>query len=290
MRFFSKVSNSVLLLLIGFLISSCSTVGTQEFEAYNVVFAESESVTIALIDQLSIVERASKKKSRLATNSFGIDFKFSVEDAGIFSDLAEPPLTTQYRKAFAAISQYNQLMLAYATGQGFDNINEKIFSLANSANQAANGLGVGESVASFVPYLTPLKELSKLGFSQKSKAVFRTKAIEYHEDIVILLKSLRDGAEQMFPFLTNKIQLELRGALKSKSSTAEIIKRHDDVRVMLSDWVILMNMNIEALEAVKIAITNPTQKSKLKSLDSNLFDLYHTAKTVKQHLTAIKAQ
>lgn len=277
---------------LSLVLAGCATrSGVAEFQAYDKVFTDSAAVTTSIIDQLAASERVLEKKRRLRRNSLGIDPTFRAEDATIFSELADPPLAAQYRKAFGVVSRYNKIMLGYATGQGFAELEANIFGLANEASSAVAVIsGSAGLAAGLTPYLGVLREIANLALEHKSRAVFRERALLYHDDIVGILQTMRDGSAQMFPNLTYSIKNEMLSAIKTKASIDKLRDKHEQVRVLLSDWVVMMDKNISALDAVKVAIENPSLGVHLSGAAAEIADLRIMVETVRKHLAALNAQ
>ncbi len=278
------------LFLLVFVVSGCmSRSGVAEFVAYKTVFDESTAVSTALIDQLSASERRIGQYERLR-GSKGAGKAFSVSDAAYYSNAADPPLAAHYRKALDVIGRYNVIMLGYASGQGFDQIEAEIFALSAEAAKTVDLISGSTRIASqFAPYLGMLREFADLGLAARSRQVFREKAVAYHDDIVSLIETMRDGAPEMFEVLTFWIEKDIVDGTVAGRGIGELQDKHLQVRVLVSDWVVLMNRNIEALNAVVFAIENPSLGSDLSGATASLMELQTTVKAVRTHLAQVNS-
>lgn len=283
----------ILIVLTGlFFLTGCVTSsGVAEFTTYKSVFDDSAAVTTAIIDQLAVSERAVEQRARLHPNSVGIDTEFRPGDASVFSDLADPPLAAQYRSALALVNQYNKIMLGYATGQGFAQLEAEIFGLAREAGATAEVISGSTSlVQGLTPYLGVLKEISGFALSGRSRAVFRERALLYHDDIIGILKTMRDGSAEIFPNLTFNIKRDILTAVGDGRDPQPLREKHRKVRVLLSDWVVMMDKNISALNAVKMAVENPSPGSRLSGATREIIELRSVVDGVRKHLAELNAQ
>ncbi|WP_417671976.1 hypothetical protein [Roseibium sp.] len=278
------------LLLFVFVVSGCvSRSGVAEFVTYKTVFDESTAVSTALIDQLSASERRIGQYQRLR-GSKGAGKVFNVSDAAYYSREADPPLAAHYRKALDVIGRYNVIMLGYATGRGFDELEAEIFALSAEASKTVDLVtGSTQIAAQFAPYLGMLREFADLGLAARSRQVFRDKAVAYHADIVGLIETMRDGAPEIFEVLTFWIEKDIVDGTVAGRGVGELRDKHLQVRVLVSDWVILMNRNIDALNAVVFAIENPSLGSDLSGATTSLIELQTTVKAVRTHLAEVNS-
>ena len=280
----------ILIVVLAFLTltAGCSTrSGVAEFITYKSVFDDSAAVSTSIIDQLAASERAIGRYARLGGNT-SAGKRFVVADAAYFSEQADPPLAAHYRKALDVISRYNTIMLGYATGQGFDQLDAEIQALATESAKTADLVtGTTKIAGQFTPYLGLLHEFAKLGLSARSRAVFRDKALLYHDDIVSLIETMRDGAPEVFDILADPIERDILNATISNAGTRELQAKHYKMRILISDWVVLMNRNIEALNAVTYAIENPSLGPNLSGTTASLLELQTTVSAVRKRLAEI---
>jgi len=254
---------------------------------YKSVFDDSAAVSTSIIDQLAASERVIGRYARLQGNT-SAGKRFVVADAAYFSEQADPPLAAHYRKALDVIGRYNTIMLGYATGQGFDQLDAEIQALATESAKTADLIaGTTKIAGRFTPYLGLLQEFARLGLSARSREVFRDKALQYHDDIVSLIETMRDGAPEVFDILADPIERDILNATISNASTRELQAKHYKMRILVSDWVVLMNRNIEALNAVTFAIENPSLGANLSGTTASLMELQTTVSAVRRRLADI---
>ncbi len=265
--------------------------GVAEFTVYKSVFDDSAAVTTSIIDQLAAAERIVEKTARFRPNRIGVDPVFVASDAAVYSDLTDPPLAAQYRRALATVNQYNKVMLGFATGQGFDTLQAEIFGFATQAGATADAIAGTTSIAgTLAPYLGILREISSLVVSARSRAVFREKFLEYHPDVIAILETMREGSEDMFPNLTFKLEADILDGLSRGQNVKTLQEKHYQTRVLLSDWVVLMNKNIDALNAVKLAIENPGLGTQLSGATAELIALQSTVNGVRKRLADLNTK
>jgi hypothetical protein len=287
-----RVVRHVVLVCICAVLTGCvSRAGVAEFAAYKTVFDESAAVTTSIIDQLAAGEREIEQRVRLKPNSAGIDLTFRPGDANVFSNLADPPLAAQYRHALALVSRYNILMLGYATGQGFAQTDAELTELAREASATLGAIaGSAQIVGGLTPFLGALQEISSYALASRSRAIFRERALAYHDDIVGIIATMRDGSAEMFPNLTENLKIEILRAISAKQDTAQLRNKYQAVRVLLSDWVVMMDKNIEALNAVKVAIQNPSLGTQLSGLTAEKIELRSVTDGVRRHFAELNAR
>ena len=159
---------SFLILLI---LAGCVTrSGIAEFQIYKKTFDESTSVSVALIDRLASAERAIGRFGKFQPNRFGVDPNFNPNDAVYFSENGDPPLTAEYRRALTTINRYNELMLAYATGKGFDDILVRAQLLVNET--AALGGAITGTTFSLKTFSAVAGKIAKLALAERSRGRF----------------------------------------------------------------------------------------------------------------------
>lgn len=273
--------------LCAMLVGCVSRAGVAEFVTYKNIFDESAAVTTSIIDQLAAGERQIEQRLRLRPNSVGIDLEFRPGDAAIFSNLADPPLAAQYRHALALISRYNTLMLAYATGQGFAQTEAELAGLAREASATLGTITGTSVVGGLTPFVGVLQELSRYALASRSRAIFREKALAYHDDIVGIIATMRDGSAQMFPNLTENIKRDILNAVSTGQDITALREKHRAARVLLSDWVVMMDKNIAALDAVVTAVQNPSLGTQLSGLSAELIELRSAVDGVRRHLAEL---
>ena len=98
---------------------------------------------------------------------------------------------------------------------------------------------------------------------------------------------MRDGAPEVFDILADPIEQDIVKATLSNAGTQELQAKHYKMRILVSDWVVLMNRNIEALNAVTYAIENPSLGPDLSGTTTSLMELQTTVSAVRKRLAEI---
>lgn len=251
-------SLKVVILFAVLLVAGCITrAGVAEYQLYKKTFDESTTVSTALIDRLVVAERSIGQLTSLKSDRLGVDRNFDPNDAIYFSDDGDPPLAAEYRRAIKTINSYNDIMLAYATGQGFDQVLAKALILSNETTALA-GAVTGSSIQ-----LTTLNviagKLAKLAATERSRAVFQREFKETVPVLINLLDQMRDKTPIMFATLTFFTRAELADVVDGieRGDAAKLRKQHAALRVLLSKWVVLLDRQKHALLATQNAIENP---------------------------------
>ena len=263
--------------------------GLPEFKIYNTAFEESKSASIAIIDMLAVAERKQWQDSLRGLHSKGYDDKFSPKYASVYSKLADPPLADVYRRGIDVVAQYNKVMLVYATGQGFDTLQAELSSLGTESAAFLEAAKVGVDVAGKVtPYLGIAQEVASFALTVRSRAVFHEEIVKSAPVIRALLVKMRDGTSLVFPRLTYTTTSELRRLrFGGTAKRAELLKKLEQMRVLLSDWVILLNRDIDALDAVVLAAQHPSTAAVLTGTTETIIELRNATTQIRAHIAEI---
>jgi hypothetical protein len=273
------------------LVTACTNRGgVEEFNLYSKAFEQSAATTTAIIDQIAVGEKARRQRAAHKPMSGGIDRVFVVADAEIFSELTDPPLAAQYKRALRAIEAYNKLMLSFATGQGYSQSQALYKGFLGEAVAVGKAFKITTSLAKdAAPIIGALNEALKFVVAGESRAFFREEALKNHDTIVNLIAVMRDGAPTLFKNLTAGIQNDIVNTAATGQSTKKLVKKHDQARVLMSDWVVLMNRNIEALESVKRTIEAPNSGFDVASATQDLADFRAAVGSIKTELAKLNA-
>ena len=274
------------LAVLVFVLSACTTtVGVAEFQVYKRVFDDSKAVSTALIDQLAASEREIGRISTFNPGAkSGIDPIFVPENAHYYSDQADPPLAKEYRRAIATISTYNELMLAYATGQGFNDIQARAGLLGTEATALLSTAGI--AAGQLTVYTQVLRSIAKFALNQRSTAVFRENFKESSDMVLKLLSEMKKQTPAAFKFVALLIELDItavRGGV-AKGDLAKLRTKHEQVRVLYSDWVIMLDKQAATIRATQYAIENPRLGIVLSGSTEAIMELRATAIAVRGHM------
>lgn len=213
------------------LLSCTLNAGVAEFVAYRDAFEASRGASDSLFDLLSIAER--NERQLIAPRGP----EFSVPDAPAFATIGEPPLTAAYRRAFATITQYNLVMVGLASGTSARQLSGEIAGLASDSTSLAAVLVPGLEV-NLLPFRELAETLGAIALTLPTRARFQQELVANSEPVIQLMRQMRDGSPLIFLMLSNASQTELGAGTE----------RRETLRQVVSDWVVLLNRNIEALE------------------------------------------
>lgn len=272
-------------------ISACSDRrGAEQFVLYSEAFGESATTTTAIIDQISVVEKERLRRQARNPGPSGVDVTFDVDEALIFSDLTDPPLAGQYKRALRTIEAYNKLMLGFATGQGYAQSQVLYKTFADEAvGLLAAFRGTVKLSGSVAPIVGALDSITTVVAANQSRRFFREKALEYHPAVIELLRVMREGAPVLFANLTAGTEDAIVNAFAVGQSPAKLIEKHEHARVLMSDWVVLMDRNIAALEAVKLAVETQSTSFNVESATVDLRDFRAAVESIKGELAKLNA-
>jgi hypothetical protein len=240
-----------------------------EFTSYKTAFDESQNVSNQIIDRLATAERL-RRKEALTRKPETLVGKFDPDRAYILASNEDPPLAAAYRKSIKTINEYNEIMYAFAIGDGFDK------RLAAFDALLAETLGLVSVVLKKPLNLRGADKVIRTGIGQyagfRSRQVFRDKFQE-----------------------TSPIVLELIAVLRAETPAVfrELIARNDtdqetlDERILISDWVVLMDRHAELLRRTQQAIDTPNFSAGVAGATESIAELRLTVQTIRIHLNEV---
>lgn len=212
-------------------VSACTQrAGFTEFVAYRDAFDASRAASDSLFDLLAVAEQ---EQQRLAVPRGGA---FDPALASIYSDLAEPPLTREYRRAFATISQYNLVMAGLASGETAQTLSAEITALGTESLGLVSALAPSAAAPAALRASLPVfQQIATLALTYRSRAVFANELAANAEPVIAVMAQMRAGSPAIYDYL--------------RAHGSGGAAREDTLRRMVSDWVVLMDRNIAALRA-----------------------------------------
>jgi hypothetical protein len=254
------------------LIGCMTRAGIGEFVAYSDAFAASRAASNSLFDMLAVAERDVRRQAAPRGNAF------EPQDAPAFATIGEPPLTAAYRNAFATITRYNAVMVGLASGQSAGRLSADIVGLATDSLALASVLspGLAVPIAGFAPLA---QSLGQTALTFRTRAVFRQELESSAGDVRRLMETMRDGSPVIFRLLADAGQTTLGGD----------DSRREKLREVVSDWVILMNRNIAALDAA-IAAGRSGSEGDIGALRATIAELTDAAQALRTGIAALAMQ
>lgn len=226
---FKRIAFSFLLTALVIQVSACTQrAGFAEFVAYRDAFDASRAASDSLFDLLAVAER---EQQRLAVPRGGA---FDPALASIHSDLAEPPLTREYRRAFATISRYNLVMAGLASGETAQSLSADMAALGTESLGLVSVLAPNVAApAALRASLSVFQQISTIALTYRSRAVFVNELAANAEPVIAVMEEMRAGSPAIYDYL--------------RAHGSGGAAREDTLRRMVSDWVVLMDRNIAAL-------------------------------------------
>ena len=258
----------ILVLSLVFVISACTlNSGAAEFIAYRQAFEESRTSSEALFD---LLENAERKQQRIVADRTS-GGEFDPDSAFLYTDLSDPPLTSEYRLSFDTISRYNQLMVALVTGEQAQLLNDDLEALATSIVSLPASVTGSSKLAAAQAFIPILGTISEFTIGAQNRRIFAEELAAESEAVVTLMLEMRNGAGTIFKFIR-------------ASST----RSQSDVEKLVADWVVLMDRNISALRLAQNAARNPQISSAdIKALQDRVQEIKDAAKSVREGLAQL---
>lgn len=272
------------------ILAGCaSRSGLEEFTLYKRAFDESLAVATALIDRLAASERQVGRLGHFEPNKLGVDPVFKPEDAAYFSNHTDPPLAAEYRRAIVVINRYNELMLAFASGKGFDKAIEQLNMLASEATLFA--APVGQTPVS-AGYRAIANDILTLVAAERSREVFQASFRKTAPQLLILIDGMKAQTPVAFKNLAFFLEADLLNIDRGlrAGDVAALKAKHMELRVLLSDWVILLDQHAALIKATQMAIENPRLGTELSGATEAVVQLRVTVDSVRSHLASIRTQ
>ena len=258
-----------ILACLSFLILSACTLnsGAAEFIAYRQAFEESRTASEALFDLLGNAER---KQQRIVADRT-LNGEFDPNSTFLYTDLSDPPLTSEYKLSFDAISRYNQLMVALVSGERARVLNDDLETLATSIVSLPGGLTGSSKLGAVEAFVPILGTISEFTIGAQNRVIFAEQLAEESESVMTLMIEMRNGAGTIFNFIR---------ASSDKSQT--------DVEKFVADWVVLMDRNISALRQAQRSARNPQLgAADIQALQERIQEIRDAAEGVREGLAQL---
>ncbi|MDB6183176.1 hypothetical protein [Paracoccus fistulariae] len=249
-------------------LSACTQPpGAARFIQYTEAFTASRQASEALFDLLEVAER---DQARLAYSAASAEFDPS--RPYLYTNLSAPPLAREYRASFDAISQYNQLMVALITGENAGVLTKQSYELATGAFALAGTAISTEQLQGIVPVMEIISTVAKDALTGRDRRVFAEELAQSSEAVITLMRNIRSGG----PLIYNM--------LRAAGGRADDATR----RKLMADWLVLMDHNIETLQAAVNAAKNSSRASvDLKAIQERLTELESVAESIKGSLAEL---
>lgn len=247
------------------LISCAPRAGIEEFIAYRDAFEGSRAASEAMFDLLEIAER---EQQRLAAPAGG---RFDPDQAGVFSEIADPPLTDTYRRAFTAISRYNQVMVGLASGETAASLSADLGALGSDGLGFAAAVVPGSNVVGLAEFVPVFQQISRIALTQRARVVFSQELAQNADAVLELMAVMRAHTPEAFDYLRTAGQTE-------------------DRRVMLSNWVVLLDRNSVSLRLAANAARDGTTVGDLAAIRASVAEMNQAATALRQSIAQLASR
>lgn len=260
-------------------LCSCTTrTGLAEFSAYREAFEESRASAGSLFDLLEVSERrALESVARQARGG-----AFETKAAELHSSLVAPPLATAYRRSFDVVAQYNAVLAGFATGRRGEELSADIYALGGRAAALASGFGANVAAPAAVSAIAePARRILDVALSRRSERAYREALVATEPEVQALIDAMIDGAPQIFDTIA---------PTPGVRNDPERIARREEVRVLVSDFVVLMARVSAALSAAAEAAAASDRTLDAAALDRTVSDMETAARALRLGVAGLLAQ
>ncbi len=191
---------------------------------------------------------------------------FAPNDAAYYIDTVEPPQTAAIRSSLLVVKNYNEAMLALASGENAKALSSKISTLTVNVTAAAVAVGgllspsataaqiatsstgkFAKAMLGYLDYLPIVNEVATIA----SREAFRKQLIESYPTIRDILHTLRnDGTRVMYEVIRTSTD---------NGVDSPVPKTDAGAQKMLAGWVLLLDKTDIALAAAVKAASSGSQ-------------------------------
>ncbi|QIE55932.1 hypothetical protein G5B40_11000 [Pikeienuella piscinae] len=255
------------LIVSSILAGGCSTNrGAEEFGFYRETFQQTRSASDAILDRLAVTER---RLWRNCVNVLEIDdpldcealvrgqTPFKPDQALYLVSAGDPPATAAFRRAIAAVGAYTEALNALASGQSADVVSGQVGRIVDIAAAAATavappaaaGAGITAAISGVNAHVRAFRAPARGAIGFVARAEFRDQLLANGETMKAALKGVRDATPEIFAAFRGHAILTIGrgGDLEARADAIE------ETRVLLANWVILLDAADRALDAALAA-------------------------------------
>ncbi|MEL7464602.1 MAG: hypothetical protein AAFN79_11080 [Pseudomonadota bacterium] len=227
--------------------------GAQQFVSFNDEFTRTKAATESWLDVLAVAERENYERTRAKFSAL------TAEDVPYLATTVDPPVTAAYRRGFATVMRYNELLLSYASGDRAAATVESAAALGQSAFgfAAIAGLSTSGAAAALIPLRDPIQNLAMTALAYRDGVSFREELIADAPAVENLLIAMRDGAPTLFLFFTATARVDDQrsriGLAPAAGSGATLSEKERQAASLLAEWVVMMDATLTAHRAAVAA-------------------------------------
>jgi hypothetical protein len=253
-------------------VNACASYqGISEFEAYHRGYQQTNDISQSILDQLAVAERTVFFRTTAAQNRY-----FNPSHAAYYTDSTDPPGTAAFRRALAAVNTYNELLYGLASGETAEVLSNKLNryvaevaaavgqagAIAGGAPGADDLVQPAGTVASAFGAVTPVVTVA-FGYAARDR--FREFLVHDRDKVRDVLIAVRNATPAIYNVLTSAASNPRSRFTGTPDPEGD--KKRTLYRKLLSDWVLLLDANIAALDdAVEAATATPTLDASMAAL------------------------
>ncbi|MCF8532252.1 MAG: hypothetical protein K9G48_04555 [Reyranella sp.] len=249
----------LLVIALSAVASGCSFAPVAELKIFRESVVAANTAATPVIDEISVTERrtfrsATATEERAQFKS-GEPVAFKAVEASYFSDVGDGPAAIIFRRGHSVLDRLSDVLLGLATGAGAEADVSTIESLVSELGGLLDVVqpGGGTAVAAAQKLLHDAlievsKELQRREARRIIAAVNQTGLVKKITDRLIA------GTPQMFAVMVSDARLRVKSVRATAESPVVYAERVAKVRLVLSNYVVLLNRVPEAWdEAAKAA-------------------------------------
>ncbi len=257
------------------IVSGCDTYrGVSEFNSYRDTYTAAKGVGEGMLDRLAVSERT------LYQTAYPFDplsSPFEPSSAPYLVTSVDPPATAALRRTLAAVTSYNDALYALASGQEGAAIAGKITRLSTIGAGAADDLAAlgapelqkvgGVAAARAVnTVLAAFEPLAAQIIDFETRADFRKMLVAEEPTIRAALKACRDQTPAIFEGIRGAVVTRESGPTSRGTLSPAAKSQIDSTRLAIANWVVLLDLSDDALQAAVAAVKADPADGSLDSL------------------------
>jgi len=206
---------------------------------------------------------------------------YCLQHAGYFADIGDPPATAQLRGSLRVIERYAEVLTTLAEGRNV----EQALGQVDALGQEVGGLlALAGSNVAISAALTALRPLLANIARQSSAEEARRLILDAASTVTQLIAALRAAVPASFNTLTANLRVSANVRANAATAVKEIEKR----RVIVSQYVVLLERLQGAWDATVLAARNPGG-SRLSDLVARTAELRADAEAVRRAAAALRS-
>lgn len=294
---FHRLSSAI---IIACTLSSCvANNGIAEFQTYRSAYTSSIEAGQSILDRFAIAELEihGLMSPKISTTSVSFD----PNQSAYYSNAVDPPATAAFRRSLQAVQAYNEALYGLASGQTAEAIAANISDLSAIGASAAGEVGgvaaaivpgAAVGVAAFTTAATAvngvvktLEPLNTFALGFKTRDEFRKRLLAEATTIDDILETTRNNSSNVFDALLAKTVHNATSFERgNKGFTADEIKKIEQTRELMSNWVVLLDGTRLALNRAVLASQDTSGSISITGLIVTGTELESAARAVRKNL------